>query len=66
LDRREIKRRGDWRKLHNEEIHNLYSYPKLIRIIKPRRMRWAENIVRMGAKKNEYKILMEKPEGKNH
>jgi hypothetical protein len=39
---------GDWRKLHNEELHNLYSSPKRIRMIKSRRMRWAGNVARMG------------------
>jgi hypothetical protein len=39
---------GDWRKLHNEELHNLYSSPNIIRMIKPRRMRWARHVARMG------------------
>jgi hypothetical protein len=39
---------GDWRKLHNEELHNLYSSPNIIRMIKQRRMRWAEHVARMG------------------
>jgi hypothetical protein len=39
---------GNWRKLHNGELHNLYSSPKIIRMIKSRRMRWARNIARMG------------------
>jgi hypothetical protein len=39
---------GDWRKPHNEELHNLYSSPNIIRLIKSRRMRWAWHIVRMG------------------
>jgi hypothetical protein len=55
---------GDWRKLHNEELHNLYSSPKIIRMNKSRRMRWAEHAVRMGEKKNAYTILVGKPEGK--
>jgi hypothetical protein len=38
---------GDWRKLHNEEFHNLYSSPNLIRMMKSRRMRWADHVVRM-------------------
>jgi hypothetical protein len=41
---------GDWRKLHNEELHNLYSSPNIIRMIKSRRMRWAGHVARMGAK----------------
>jgi hypothetical protein len=39
---------GDWRKLHNEELHNVYSSPSIIRIMKSRRMRWAEHVERMG------------------
>jgi hypothetical protein len=39
---------GDWRKLHNEELHNLYSSPSIIRVIKSRRMRWAMHVARMG------------------
>jgi hypothetical protein len=43
---------GGWRKLHNEELHNLYSSPSIIRIIKSRRMRWAGHVSRMGEKWN--------------
>jgi hypothetical protein len=43
---------GGWRKLHNKELHNLYSSPSIIRIIKSRRMRWAGHVARMGAKQN--------------
>jgi hypothetical protein len=39
---------GGWRKLHNEELHNLYSFPSIIRVIKSRRMRWAGHVARMG------------------
>jgi hypothetical protein len=53
-----------WRKLHNEELHNLYCSPSKIRIIKSRRMRWAVHVARMGAKRNSYRILLENPEGK--
>jgi hypothetical protein len=52
------------RKLYNEELHNLYCSPSIIRIIKSRRMRWARNLARMGEKKNEYRILVGKPERK--
>jgi hypothetical protein len=52
---------GGWRKLHNEELHNLYSSPSIIRIIKPRRMRWPGHIARMGEKRNAYRILVETP-----
>jgi hypothetical protein len=55
---------GGWRKLHNEELHNLYSSPSIIRMIKYRRMRCAGNVARMGDKRNAYRILMGKPEGK--
>jgi hypothetical protein len=53
-----------WRKLRNEEIHNLCSSPGIIGMIKSRRMRWAGHVARMGAEKNAYRILVGKPEGK--
>jgi hypothetical protein len=55
---------GGWRKLHNEELHNLYSSPSIIRMIKSRSMRWAGHVARMGEKRNAYGILVGKPEGK--
>jgi hypothetical protein len=55
---------GGWRKLHNEELLNLYTSPSIRRIIKSRRMRWAGHVVRMGKKKNVYRLLVGKPEGK--
>jgi hypothetical protein len=56
---------GDWRKLHNEELRNLYSYTNVIRQKKKsRRMRWAVNVARMGEERKVYKVLVEKPEGK--
>jgi hypothetical protein len=55
---------GGWRKLHNEERHNLYSSPSIIRMIKSRKMRWAGHVARMGEKTNAYRILVENPEGK--
>jgi hypothetical protein len=55
---------GDWRKLHNEELHNLYSSPNIIRMIKSRKTRWAGHVARMGEKRNAYRILVGKPEGK--
>jgi hypothetical protein len=55
---------GDWRKLHNEELHNLYSSSLIIRIIKSRRMRWTGHAARMGEKRDAYRILVGKPEGK--
>jgi hypothetical protein len=55
---------GEWRKLHNEKLHNLYSSPNIIRQIKSRRMRWAGHAVRMGEERNVYRVLVGKPEGK--
>jgi hypothetical protein len=45
---------GSWRKLHNEELHNLYYAPSIIRMIKLRRMRWAGHVAQMGDKRNAY------------
>jgi hypothetical protein len=53
-----------WRKLHNEELHNLYCSPSIIRTIELRRMRWEGHVARMGAKKNYSSILVGNPEGK--
>jgi hypothetical protein len=50
--------------LHNEELHNLYCLPSIIRIIKSRRMGWAGHVARMGEKRNAYRILVVKPGGK--
>jgi hypothetical protein len=55
---------GEWRKLHNEELHDLYSSPSIIRIVKGRRMRWAGHVARMGEKRNAYRLLVGKPEGR--
>jgi hypothetical protein len=55
---------GSSRKLHYEELHNLYSSPSIIRMMKSRRMRWAGHVARMGVKRNAYRILLGKPEGK--
>jgi hypothetical protein len=55
---------GGWRKLHNEELLNFYSSPSIIRIIKLRRIRWVGHVARMGEKRNVYKLLVGKPEGK--
>jgi hypothetical protein len=49
---------------HNEELHDLYSSPSIIKIIKARRMRWAGHVARMGEKRNVYRLLMGKPEGR--
>jgi hypothetical protein len=55
---------GEWRKLHNGELHNLYSSPDIIRQIKSSRMRWAGHVACMGEGRNVYRVLMGKPEGK--
>jgi hypothetical protein len=55
---------GEWRKLHNEELHDLYSSPSIIRNIDSRRIRWAGHVARMGEKRKSYMLLMGKPEGK--
>jgi len=55
---------GEWRKLHNEELNDLYSSPNIVRVIKSGRMRWAGHVVRMGERKGVYRVLVGKPEGK--
>jgi hypothetical protein len=50
--------------LHNEELHNLYSSPNIIRMIKSRTMRWTGHVARMGVNGNAYRIMVGKPEGK--
>jgi hypothetical protein len=55
---------GGYRKLHNEGLHNLYSSPNIITMIKSRRMRWAGHVTLMGEKMNAYRIFVGKPEGK--
>jgi hypothetical protein len=57
---------GELRKLHNEELHDLHSSPSISRIIKSRRMRWARHVALMGEKRNAYRLLVGKPEGKSH
>jgi hypothetical protein len=51
---------GEWRKLNNEELRDLYSSPSIIRIITSRRMRWAGHVERMGEKRNTYRLLVGK------
>jgi hypothetical protein len=55
---------GGWRKLHDEEHHNLFSSPSIIRMIESRKIRWAGHVTRMEEKRNAYRILVGKPEGK--
>jgi hypothetical protein len=57
---------GEWRKLHNEELRDLYSSPSIIRIIMSRRMRWAGHVARMGEKRNAYRLLWESQRGREH
>jgi hypothetical protein len=54
---------GGWRELHNEELHNLYSSPRIIRMIKSRRMRWVGHVIRMRKKTNAYRDLVGNAEG---
>jgi hypothetical protein len=55
---------GSWRKLHNDEIHSLYSSPNIVRVIKSRRMRWAGHVARIGEGRGFYRDLGGRPEGK--
>jgi hypothetical protein len=55
---------GGWRKLHNEELHYLYSSPNIIRLTESRTVRWVGHVARMGEQRNAYRILVVKPEGK--
>ena len=55
---------GEWRRLHNEELNDLYCSPSIVRVIKWRRMRWAGHVARMGEERGVYRVLLGKPEGK--
>ena len=55
---------GEWRKLHNEELNNLYSSPNIVRVIKSRRMKWAGHVARMGEGRGVCRVLVGKPEGR--
>jgi hypothetical protein len=55
---------GEWRRLHNEELNDLYSSPNIIRMIKPRKMWWAGHVARMRVGRGTYRILVGRPEGR--
>ena len=55
---------GEWRRLHNKELYALYSSPNIIRVIKSTRLEWAEHVARMGDKRDVYRVLVGKSEGK--
>ena len=54
---------GEWRKLYNEELNDLYCSPNIIQVIKSRRMRWAGNVARLGEERGAYRVLEGNPEG---
>ena len=55
---------GEWRKLLNEELNDMYSLPNIVRVVKSRRMRWAGHVARMGEDRGVHKVLVGKSEGK--
>jgi len=55
---------GECRRLHNEELNDLYYSPNIVRVIKSRRMRWAGHVARMGEERRVYRVLVGKPEGR--
>ena len=61
---RRDKLTGEWRRLHNEELNDLYSSPNIVRVIKSRKMRWAGHVARMGEERGVYRVLVGKPEGR--
>ena len=61
---RRVEVTGEWRRLHNEELNDLYCSPNIVRVIKSRRMRWAGHVVRMGEERGVYRVLFAKREGR--
>jgi hypothetical protein len=55
---------GEWRKLHNEELSDLYSLPNIVRVVNSRRMRYAGHVAHMGERRDVHRVLVGKPEGK--
>ena len=55
---------GEWRKLHNEELRDVYSLPNIVQVVKSRRMRWAGHVARMEEERGVHRVLVGKPEGK--
>jgi len=55
---------GEWRRLRNEELNDLYSSPNIVRVIKSRRMRWAGHVAHVGEERGAYRVLVGKLEGK--
>ena len=55
--------RGEWRKLHNEDLNDLHSSPSIFRVIKSRKMRWAKHVARIGDRRGAYRVVLERPEG---
>jgi hypothetical protein len=61
---RRVEVTGEWRRLYNEELNDLYCSPNILRVIKSRRMRWTWHVARMGEERGVYRVLVGKPEGK--
>jgi hypothetical protein len=60
---RRVEVTGEWRKLHNKKLNDLYSLPIIVRVVKSRRMRWEGHVARMGEDRDVYRVLVGKPEG---